>query len=162
MEHQPNDRESERPYYPSGFSPDVETGDTGYDDRYLAVERTHCGPIPSPEDLEYYSQILPDAPDRILRMAELNAQSFRDLNQRQIDGQITIERNRHEEVTTGQRSGLYAVGIMAAVAIVALLLNYPWVAMAVCTTTIIGVATVFVTGRQAKQDRGPENGDSTP
>lgn len=152
MEHDQNVRESERPYYPSGFSPEVEEDDTGYKERYFAVERSHLGPIPSPEDLEYYSQVLPDAPDRILRMAEQNAQSLRELTQLRLASQNVIENNRHKEVSTGQKTGLLAVGIMAVVAVVAMFLKYPWVAGTICSTTIIGVAVVFVTGRKTKEE----------
>lgn len=153
MEHDQKDRESELPFYPSGYSPEVEETDTGYEERYLAVERSHQGPIPCPEDLDYYSQVLPDAPDRILRMAEQNAQSLRDLTQLRLASQNAIESNRHKEVSAGQKTGLLAVGIMAIVAIVALILKYPWVAGTICSTTIIGVAAVFVTGRNTQEHK---------
>lgn len=151
MEHRQNESESEFPFYPSGYSPEVEESDSGYEGRIVELEKSHLGPIPSPEDLDYYKQILPDAPDRILRMAELNAQSFRDLNSRLLEGQILTEQHRHSEVSIGQKSGLYAVGIMAAVAVISLILNHPIVAGTICSSTIIGVAAVFVTGRKSKQ-----------
>lgn len=152
MKKDQNDHESDLPYYPSGFSPEVDESDSGYEEHYIEVERAHLGPIPSPEDLDYYRQVLPDAPDRILRMAEQNAQSFRDLHSQRLNSQILLEQNRHIEVSGGQKSGLYAVAMMSTVAIVALFLDHPVIAGTICSTTIIGVAAVFVTGRNAQKD----------
>lgn len=36
----------------------------------LAVSRSFCGPLPPPQMLKEYGEIIPDAPERILRMAE--------------------------------------------------------------------------------------------
>ena len=162
MSQDQNDHESDPPFYPSGYTPEVEEQDSGYEEEFFAVERSHSGPIPSPEDLDYYKQVLPDAPDRILRMAEQNAQSFRDLTMRRLDGQINIEKDRHREVSTGQVSGLMAVGMMSVVAIVALVTDHPVVAGTICSTTIIGVATVFVTGRKSKDIPESSKSDDEP
>jgi len=159
MNHDQNDLVSDPPFYPSGYSPEVNEQDSGYEARVIALERTHSGPIPSPEDLEHYRQVLPDAPDRILSMAELNAQSFRDFNHKRLDGQITIEKNRHQEVTTGQFFGAGSVGLMAIIAIVALITDHPVVAGTICSTTIVGVAAVFVTGRKIDGNNGNDDED---
>lgn len=148
MEHNQEEHVGSPPFYPSGYSPEVEERDSGYEEQIVEVERTHLGPIPCPEDLDYYKQILPDAPDRILRMPELNAQSLRDFSAKRIEGQIFIEQNRHAEVSVGQKSGLYAVVVMAVVAVIALIFNHPVVAGTICSSTIIGVAAVFVSGRK--------------
>lgn len=42
------------------------------------------GPIPDPETLARYSELIPNAPERILRMAELQAEHRRDLESRVI------------------------------------------------------------------------------
>ena len=38
------------------------------------VETTFAGPLPTPDDFHKYSEVLPDAPDRIMRMAEREQQ----------------------------------------------------------------------------------------
>jgi len=159
MSHDQNDQVSDPPFYPSGYSPEVTEEDSGYAARLVALERTHSGPIPSPEDLEHYKHVLPDAPDRILRMAELNAQSVREFNITRLSGQMSIEENRHKEVATGQYFGAVAVVIMAIVAIMALWTNHPVVAGTICSTTIVGVAAVFVTGRKIQEDNNKNEGD---
>lgn len=95
-------------------------------------------------------------------MAEQNAQSLRELTQLRLASQNSIESNRHKEVSTGQKTGLLAVGIMAAVAVVAMLLKYPWVAGTICSTTIIGVAVVFVTGRKAAGEKNSGEHEEEP
>lgn len=150
----------EQPYFPSGYSPDTDRGEAEEDQALLAIERAHQGPIPAPEDLQYYSQILPDAPDRILRMAEQNAQSIRELNRRQLEARIASEEHRHREVSVGQRFGLCAVITMALVALAALVLDHPAVAGTICSVTIIGIVTVFVAGRNVSYSHRDDTEES--
>ena len=97
----------------------------------------YSGPIPPPQALREFEEVCPGLADRIVRMAE----KTQDANIRDID-------NRHRETTIGQISGLVASLSMAAVAIVALLKNFPSVAGIVCSTTIVALATVFLVGKK--------------
>ena len=40
----------------------------------ISVETTFAGPLPSPDDLKKYNEVLPDAADRIMNMAEKEQQ----------------------------------------------------------------------------------------
>ncbi len=97
----------------------------------------YSGPIPPPQALRDFEEVCPGLADRIVKMAE----KTQDANIRDID-------NRHRETTIGQISGLVATLSMAAVAIVALLKNFPSVAGIVCSTTIVALATVFLVGKK--------------
>lgn len=48
----------------------------------------HSGPLPAPETLEGYEEVLPGAAERILRMAEKQQDGRLDLEARQLDADI--------------------------------------------------------------------------
>lgn len=49
---------AEQPFYPYWYSPEIEESDTGYDLLHIEQFR-YSGPIPSPETMDYYEQVLP-------------------------------------------------------------------------------------------------------
>lgn len=139
---------TDQPFFPSGYSPEVEENDSGYN-KLLHIEQSqYSGPIPPPQALEYYEQILPGAADRILKMAEDNANNLRESNLKQLSLDNTVEGNRHDETRRGQRFGLATVLSMVALAGLAIFCGHPGVAGTICSITIIGVAAVFVSGRK--------------
>lgn len=148
--------QADQPYFPSGYSPEVEESDTGYSRTLEVQQSAYYGPIPPPESLEYYEHILPGSADRILGMAEQNSQSFRDQAARHLSLDESSEQNRHDETTRGQRFGLFTVLAMCLLAGLAMVKGYEAVAGIICSTTIVAVAAVFVTGRRhaepAKKD----------
>ncbi|MBW1721272.1 MAG: DUF2335 domain-containing protein [Deltaproteobacteria bacterium] len=100
-----------------------------------------AGPIPPPDLLKGYDDIIPGAAERILRMAEEEAAYAHRMNQ------LTLELSA-KEVKRGQVSG-FGVAIAAfIVATVALFLGLEKAAMTIGGTTIVGLVTVFVTGRK--------------
>ena len=132
---------------PLECSPEVEVEDSGYSRTLQVHTSKYSGPIPPPETLEGYERLLPGAAERILTMAEQNAATIRDINTKQAAAEESTERNRHDEIRRGQLFGLTTVLTMGALAALALVLGHPVVAGTICSTTIIGVAAVFVTGR---------------
>jgi len=134
----------------------VTEDDSGYNHFLQVHQSQYSGPIPPPESLEYYEGILPGAADRILRMAEESARSVRASNAAQWDVEKTIEHNRHDETKRGQIFALATVLSMVVLAGVALVTGHPAVAGTICSVTVIGVATVFITGRKRKEDGEPK------
>ncbi len=100
------------------------------------------GPIPSPDILTGYDQIVPGAAERILQMAENDATHVHSMQASALEA-------KKIEVKRGQNYGL-AIGIAAlAVSALAIFLNQPWVAGTIGGTTVVGLVAVFVTGRVA-------------
>ena len=71
-----------------------------------------------------------------------------------MHGQIAIELKQHQEATVGQIFGLISTLSMSGVALYALAHGYPVVAGIVCSTTIVGLVTVFVMGRRSTTGNG--------
>lgn len=106
-------------------------------------EHQYSGPIPPPEILSGFEQIVPGAAERILAMAEENGKHQREMEK----AAITFA---SDTVKRGQTYGLI-IGIFAFITcIVALQLGSENTAMTIGGVTIVGLVTVFVTGRFRK------------
>jgi uncharacterized membrane protein len=119
----------------------------------------HSGPLPDPSSLDRYNQIVPNAAERIIKMAELNADHLRNIEVLALTAQVDEAKRRHSEVRTGQIFGLVSVISAFLVAAYALHLNHTGVAGTICGVTVVGLVTVFITGKMAnpKQDVTPTN-----
>lgn len=111
------------------------------------VASQYSGPIPVPEAMEKYDQILPGAADRILKMAEQQTQHRQSLESAVIKGNLCH-----------QRWGLIAGAVITIVAITAgtiLALNDKDTAGLITILSMIGIdAGVFVFGRlRQEKDR---------
>jgi len=107
------------------------------------ASQQYPGPIPPPEVLHSFDQIIPGAAERILVMAEKNGKQQREIEK----ASLTLA---SDEVKRGQRFGL-TIGILAfATCIIALILGSEKTAIALGGTTLIGLFAVFVTGHIKK------------
>lgn len=120
------------------------------------VHFQQSGPIPDPITLERYESLLPGAAERILSMAESNAHHVMDMEKDTLQAQFTIERQRHLETIIGQVFGMVTAMVSFAVAAYAIHAGLQAVAAIASGSTVIGLATVFVTGRK-KGDNPPAN-----
>lgn len=69
--------------------------------RNLIISRYHSAPIPPAEEMRRYNEILPNAAERILAMAE-KEQDFRiELNQKKLNANIEL----HEKVLCSKKRG---------------------------------------------------------
>lgn len=104
------------------------------------TQHQFSGPIPHPEVLQLYDATIPGAAERILAMAEKDASH-------QIEIEKSALNHAAAEVKRGQIFGLI-IGMLAFLtSIIALALGSEKTAMALGGTTVIGLVTVFVTGR---------------
>ncbi len=103
-------------------------------------QQIHQGPLPSPVALNQYDQVVPGAAERILQMAEHDAQHQRDISIMALDA-------HRREVRLGQVLG-FGIGVLSfSTCIVALFLGSEKTAIAIGGTTVIGLVTAFVKGR---------------
>lgn len=108
-----------------------------------SIEQSYSGPIPAPVDLEYYNQVVPGAAERIIVMAE-KEQSFR----HSISQSTTTK--TLEERRIGQIFGGLIAFMGLAVAVYALKLGHPVAASVIGGATLLGIVTVFVTGKASE------------
>ena len=114
-------------------------------EKFTATIKSYIGPIPSPESLKQYNDILPGTAERLVAMAERQSAHRIELEKRVIERQLGDSR-------LGQYFGLlisvlflaasYSLGMNGHDALVSILGG----------TTLVGLVTVFVIGKN-KQNR---------
>jgi uncharacterized membrane protein len=102
---------------------------------------TISGPIPPPQILAGYDEILPGSAERIIAMAEADAEHQRAMD-RAIFEATSSERRR------GQNYAAFIAVIAFVTALVSLYLGSPATASVIGGATVVGLVTVFVTGRR--------------
>jgi len=101
------------------------------------------GPLPPPAILEGYDRIVPGAAERILAMAEADAN-----HQREIE--LAALQAADREVRRGQIFG-FTIGVLALVSsVIALYMGSPTVAGIIGGTTVVGLVSAFIIGRVTK------------
>lgn len=102
------------------------------------------GPLPPPEILEGYNNILPDGAERILTMAENQSKHRMKLEDFAV-------RESFRQSATGQKYGL-CLGILGLIlAALLAILGHETVAGIFGSTTIVGLVAVFVIGKRGQQ-----------
>lgn len=100
------------------------------------------GPIPPPEALAQYDQIVPGSADRIIQMAENETKHRHSLENTALNATVN-------ETRRGQRYGM-AIGIVVLItSIIALFLGYETAASVLGGGTLVSLVSVFVYGRSA-------------
>ena len=106
-------------------------------------QTTFRGPIPHPDLLKGYNEIVPGAAERILAMAEDDAAHQRSM-------EVAALEAAKSEARLGQWLGFFIGMAALGTSLVALFLGSPWVASILGGTTVIGLVSVFVVGRLRK------------
>lgn len=103
-------------------------------------QSSFSGPLPSPVILEEYDRIVPGAAERILKMAEAEAQFQHDITSRALNAEA-------KEVGRGQILGFLMGALALLTSALALWLGHPDTASVIGGTTVVGLVSVFVVGR---------------
>ncbi|MFZ1750353.1 MAG: DUF2335 domain-containing protein [Saprospiraceae bacterium] len=109
----------------------------------IAIRESFSGPIPPPQLLAEYNNVIENGAERIMKMAE-----------NQSNHRISLEDHAIKEELRQSRYGQYfgfALGVLGM--IIAAWLSYTGhdtVAGIFGTTTVIGLVTVFVIGRKSE------------
>jgi uncharacterized membrane protein len=107
------------------------------------VQQEFRGPVPPPAVLEGYENILPGAAERILSMAENDAEHQREIEKDALNYQ-------YKENRRGQYFGIIVVALCMIAVMVALFFGYEKAASIIGGTTVVGLVTVFVVGKKMK------------
>lgn len=115
--------------------------------KLVVSQHMHAGPIPDPETLFRYNEIIPNGADRIMSMAE-NQQKHR------LDIEKRVVRSNNVQSYLGQIFGfLIGLGALGA-AVYMTLHDKPWPGGVLGLGAIAGLVSVFVIGKkmQAGED----------
>lgn len=112
----------------------------------LRAERYWSGALPRPEDFGRYAEIVPDAPERILKMAEREQE-----HRINLESQIVPANNAAGARGQWLGAGISVLAMILAVGVV--LLNGPWqVAVALLGVPVLSVARSLVTAIKSGDD----------
>lgn len=81
----------------------------------MAVGQQFSGPIPPPDILEKYENILPGAMDRIIAMAENESKHRHEMEKTVVDAEIHAMQSETRDTRRGQYCGLI-IGVVALIA----------------------------------------------
>ncbi|UHD44897.1 DUF2335 domain-containing protein [Aureimonas altamirensis] len=107
-------------------------------------EKYWAGPLPSPETLADFRELVPDAPERIFKQWEEEADHRRAYENRALDGLIKRDRR-------GQISAIVFAISALALSAWALYLGHPWISGIVGGGTIASVVGAFLYQRKSEQ-----------
>ncbi len=109
------------------------------------IAKYHSGPLPTPEDLRQYNDVVTDGANRIMVMAEKQSAH-------RIDIESVVIRSQQTQSGRGQLFGLI-IGIFG-ISVGALLafLGHDTVGGIIAGTTVVSLASAFILGKQ-QQDK---------
>lgn len=107
------------------------------------------GPLPPPNDLAKFGQVDPTFPERIMRLAESEAEHRRQLEAQTIKSDIETRQRMQDERTRGQKYGLTIAMTFLGVGAWLAYLGHTVVATTLLGTTLVSLTAVFVVGRIA-------------
>lgn len=111
----------------------------------IALSRTFfSGPIPPPELLKQYNEIMQNGADRIVSMAENQSKHRMDLEKSVVTEEL-------KQSKRGQIFGLTLVIFCIILAFILSITNHETVAGILAGSTVVSLATVFVFGKQAQK-----------
>lgn len=118
--------------------------------RIVTMAMSFQGPLPPPELLAQYGEIIPNGAERIMALLE-----------KQTNHRISIEAQLvHARVSTTSKGQLIAACLSVFFGLIAAFLGYTGhdiLAGSIGVTTIVGLAVVFVLGKEPGQHRPPKD-----
>lgn len=113
------------------------------------------GPLPPPAMLEHYGRIIPNGPERMMALLEKQTDHRIAMETKLVNGRVSITR-------TGQWMA-FALSIFFGSTAVYLGINgHEVLAGTIATTTIIGLAVVFVLGKEPGQKQPKQDAEPNP
>lgn len=117
-----------------------------------AREESFSGPIPAPETLGRYDEIMPGLADRIVKMAEQQGAHRRQLEQQSVEAQIADARADRSEARIGQICALL-IGLVATLAgSYTAWQGAEWPGGIIGGGGVIGLVSVFILGRKRSSE----------
>jgi uncharacterized membrane protein len=114
---------------------------------HIVAQQTHFqGPIPHPDIFRQYGDVIPDAPERILRVFEEDSKHTRDIQTAALVAQKEDNKRVHWMSWSLIAGGYVMAGLFA-------LGGMQWLAGLVLTGTLAGTITGFMQNKSAPQNQ---------
>lgn len=123
----------------------------------LFVHQQHItiGPLPPPETLRSYDEIVPGAADRIMKMAEQQAAHRQELERQTVTATFQI-------YTRGQWFGLLIGVFGLAAAVIIAIYGSAWAGTIIGGTTLVGLVSAFLYGQSPRSGLPVDVQEETP
>ncbi|MCF8092861.1 MAG: DUF2335 domain-containing protein [Desulfotignum sp.] len=126
----------------------------------MAVGQQFSGPIPPPDILEKYENILPGAMDRIIAMAENESKHRHEMKKTVVAAEIKAMESEAKDTRRGQYCGLI-IGVTALISGAYAAVNgAPIAGGLIGTGGVLGLVSAFIGGRYASKPSKPSNPSS--
>ena len=110
----------------------------------ITMEKSHSGPLPDPETLHHYNELIPNGAERIMQMTESQQKHRHELEMRVIPSQLNQSRN-------GQWFG-FLLGLIGLGCGTFLAYNgQTTVGGIIAGTTVVSLVSVFVIGKKIQK-----------
>ena len=126
------------------LSPDKEAIVRAVVTRITRME-SHSGPLPHPETLRGYAEIIPNGAERVMRMAE-----------KQQDHSHRVENTREKTALIGVLAAMFGTVCSFGTAGYALFLGFPTAAGVIATGTVAALAGAFIYGTKTQHSEQME------
>jgi uncharacterized membrane protein len=109
-----------------------------------SVSQSYSGPLPPPEVLNQFNQVLPNGAERIMVMVEQQ-------NKHRMSIETTVINNQQWQSTLGQYFALGVTLIGLTLAAFSIFFGHDWAGGTIGVATISSVAMAFITGRKKQE-----------
>ena len=116
----------------------------------IIVSRQFSGPLPPPDALAQYDHVVPGAAERILKMAENEAEIRHRNEEKLVDNEVKLTNNMVRSSYLGIYFAFASVILMIALAFLALINDHPTVATSIVVVNMASVAGIFIFFRNRK------------
>lgn len=114
---------------------------------FSIAQRQYKGPVPSPNDLHTYNELIPNGAARFMEMAE-KEQAHRHSKEIEIIKQDHVQFKRDFiNKTIGQLSALFTLVTLSYLSYYSFENNYPESATKIITYSLISIIGLFITGK---------------
>lgn len=121
-------------------APVEDQSQSGQHGMMLLSQEVFSGPLPHPEVMRQYEEVVPGSAERILTMAEEQSRHRISMESKIIPGQ-------QRESSRGQIFGFILCLLLITVGTYAIYCDHEWIGGIILTITVVSVASLFVSGR---------------
>jgi len=121
----------------------------------LRITEEFSGPLPLPEQLARYNQVLPGAADRIIAMAERQSVHRMELEKKVVFRQL-------EESREGQSRAFTLALVFGSFALIASLMGHDAVGGVLGGATVLGLVSTFILGKREQRESLQAKDSTTP
>ena len=112
--------------------------------RTQVKQHIHQGPIPDPATLSGYNQIVPNAAERIISMAEVEAKHRQILEEKTLDANIHDRKSARFEIRLGQSFAFLLCVVIVGCGSYVAVSGAPWPGIILSSTGLSGIILAYL------------------